>query len=49
MKGRRLRFVNTQLNNWDIGIWIHVPKHGPCPVIESPWLSSFTGRGASIC
>ncbi len=36
MKGGRLRFVNTQLHNWDIGIWIHMAKHGPCSVIETP-------------
>ncbi|MFZ0590586.1 MAG: hypothetical protein WAM39_08895 [Bryobacteraceae bacterium] len=36
MKGGRLRFVNTQLHNWDISTWIYMPEHGPCPVIESP-------------
>jgi hypothetical protein len=32
----RLRFVNTELYDGDIGFRKDMAQHGPCPVIQTP-------------
>src|SRR5437660_1121873 len=40
MKLRRLRFIDAQLNDGNVGVRKYVAEHRPCAVIESPLMVS---------
>ncbi len=36
MERGRLRFINAELNHWNIGLWIDVAQNRPSTVVETP-------------
>src|SRR4029077_10720592 len=36
MERGRLRFINAELNYWNIGLWIDVAQNRPSTVVETP-------------
>jgi hypothetical protein len=36
VKRGRLRFINAELNHWNIGLWIDVAQNRPSTVVETP-------------